>query len=261
MIVSKDENNKKVGKPKILVLDIENSYLVGGVWGLWNQNISIDQMLDDGQMLCWSAKWLGDSIIMFSRHSNPEFLSWLWDLLNEADAVLTFNGRKHDIPFINREFIKAGYKPPSPYKHIDLYETVKKHFKFPSNKLQHILKELGLGSKLEHEGFKLWVKCLQGDPKAWDVMKRYNIKDVKLLEKAYNKFLPWISNHINHSLFAEDVVCPTCGSKHLVSRGFARTQVAMYRRFQCKDCGHWSRARYTEIDKDVRRNVLVSVAS
>jgi len=243
---------------RVLVLDIENSYLVGGIWNLYPNAVSLDQLLDSGKMLCWSAKWLNEKEIMWCKHSSPEFLEWLKALLDEADAVLTYNGRRHDLPFINRELLKANISPPSPYKHIDLFETVKKQFKFPSNKLQHILTELGLGSKVEHEGFPLWIKCLQDDAQAWKVMKRYNIADVRLLEKAYNKILPWITNHPNRSLFAEDTVCPTCGSKHLISNGYAATKTGKYMKFRCKDCGHYSRTRYTEISSETRKKVLVS---
>jgi hypothetical protein len=247
---------------RTLVLDIENSFLIGGAWGMWNVNFSLEQLLDEGHMLCFASKWLGEREIKFCRHDSPEFLPWLHALLDEADAVLTYNGRRHDIPFINREFVKAGYGPPSPFKHIDLLESVKKQFKFPSNKMQHVLTELGLPTKLEHEGFPLWIKCLQGEKKAWEDMKKYNINDVKVLEKLYYKLLPWIVSPPNQSLFSEDTVCPACGSKHIQSRGtgFYRTQVAKYRKFVCNDCGHWSRTRYTEIDKDTRKNIIVSAA-
>lgn len=246
--------------PKILVLDIENSYIIGGVWGLWGVNLGIDQILDAGKVLCFASKWLGKKDITYVKHDEVHFLETIHALLDEADMVLTFNGRKHDIPLLNREFLKAGMKPPSPYKHIDLLETAKKQFKFPSNKMQHLLTELGLPNKLDHEGFKLWIKCLEDDPVAWAIMKKYNIQDVKVLEKLYNKILPWIVNHPNRSMYSNSTVCPNCGGKHLTSRGYYRTQVGLYRRLVCGDCGHWSRTRFTETDKETRKNIVVSAA-
>jgi len=243
---------------RTLVLDIENSYVLGGVWGLFNQNLSLDQMLDYGTVLCWAAKWHGEKAITYRDYTQLDFLDELWGMLDDADAVLTYNGRRHDIPLLNREFIKMGMGPPSPFKHIDLYETVKRNFKFPSGKMQHVLTELNLPTKVEHEGFKLWVKCLEGDEKAWATMKKYNIQDVKVLEKLYDKMLPWINNHPNHSLHAKDFVCPHCGSKHLQSRGVYRTTVGQYRRYYCKDCQSWSRERFTELDLETRKKILVA---
>lgn len=244
---------------KVLVLDIENTYITAGVWGMYGVNIGIEQLLDNGKILCAAAKWLDDKVIMYKRNEGKEFLTWLHDLLSEADAVLTYNGRRHDLPFINREFLKANMHPPSPYKHIDLLETAKKQFKFPSNKMQHLLGELNLGSKVDHEGFPLWIKCAAGNKRAWETMRKYNINDVRVLEKLYYRLQPWITSHPNRSLWAKDTVCPYCGSKHLQSRGTGeyKTTVGSYRKFSCKDCGGWSRTRYTEITKEERKNIMV----
>jgi hypothetical protein len=211
-------------------------------------------------MLCFAAKWLGDKRIYSYKHDHVEFLEILWDLLDEADGVITYNGRRHDLPIINREFIKAGFGPPSPYKHVDVYETVRKNFKFPSGKMQHVITELELGSKLDHEGFEMWVKCMEGDKKAWKTMLEYNIQDVKVLEKLYNKMLPWISSHPNRSLHEKDSVCPHCGSKHLHYRGVYRTTVGEYRRIHCQECGAWSRERFTAIDVDKRKKIIVGTS-
>lgn len=245
---------------RILALDIENSYIVGGVWGIWNQTIGLEQMFEYGKILCYSAKWLGKKDIIFAKHDEPHFLTQLHALLDEADAVLTYNGKRHDVPMINREFIKAGLAPPSPYKHIDLLETMKRMFKFPSNKLQHVCKELGLGQKTEHEGFGLWVKCLQDDATAWKTMRTYNIQDVKLLEKLYNKTQAWIVGHPNHNVYGKYGVCPKCGGKHLQSRGKYQTQTAIYTRLQCQDCKSWSRTRFTETDKELLKTIYVGAA-
>lgn len=243
---------------KVLALDIENSYTLAGVWDIWGVNISVDQIMDTGKILCYSARWLEDKDTFWSRYDEPNFLNKLHGLLDEADVVLTYNGKRHDIPWIYKEFLKAGMKPPSPIKHVDLLETIKKKFKFISNKLDWILRELGIGKKVEHEGFTLWTKCLANDIEAWKVMKKYNIADTNLLIKAYKKVLPYITNHPNHSLYSEEPVCPNCGSRHLQRRGFAYTQVAKYARFCCTKCGAWTRTRFTEVAKEARKTIMIA---
>jgi hypothetical protein len=163
-------------------------------------------------------------------------------LLDEADAVIHYNGTKFDIPTLNKEFVKAGMKPPAPYKEIDLLKTARRKFRFPSNKLDYIAQALGVGRKVPNAGHSMWVGCMNNDDQSWAEMERYNTGDVEILEKVYGILKPWVPDHANHSLYKPDgLVCPNCGGKHYQRRGFAYTKAAKYSRFQCKDCGHWFR--------------------
>ncbi len=45
--------------PKILLLDIETAPHRVFAWGLWGQDIHLDQIEEPGYTLCWAAKWLG----------------------------------------------------------------------------------------------------------------------------------------------------------------------------------------------------------
>ena len=118
--------------------------------------------------------------------------------------------------------------------------TVRSNFRFTSNKLDYVSQQLGLGKKVEHEGFELWLKCMDKDNAAWGRMEKYNIQDVILLEKLYYKLLPWIKSLPNRNLNTDNAVCPSCGGKHLHKRGLATTITASYQRYQCKGCGSWS---------------------
>lgn len=229
---------------KILLLDIETAPNLAYVWGLWDQNIAINQIASSGYVLCWAAKWHGDEAIQFDSvyKSKPKkMLERIWKLLDKADAVVHYNGRKFDIPTLNKEFLQRGIQPPAPYKQIDLLQVSKSAFRFTSNKLDYVSSALGIGQKVRHEGHELWVKCMAKDPEAWAKMEGYNKQDVALLEKLYEKFKPWIRNHPNHGAFCEDAVCTNCGGNNLQRRGYAVTQVMKYARYQCNDCGTWVR--------------------
>jgi hypothetical protein len=131
--------------------------------------------------------------------------------------------------------------PPSPAKHIDLLQTSRSKFRFVSNKLDYIAQRLGLGKKTEHEGHELWLKVMNNDRSAWKRMEEYNRNDVVLLEKVYDKFKGWISNHPNHNHFSEEKVCPSCASTKIHSRGYSVLTGGKYPRFQCQNCGSWFR--------------------
>lgn len=196
-------------------------------------------------MVCFAAKWLGVHTIHFSsiyHDGREDMLSDMWNLLDEADAVIHYNGRRFDIPHINREFLEQGYLPPSPYKQIDLLSAVKKQFRFPSNKLEYVASRLGIGEKLKHEGFDLWIKCMAGEESAWKLMKQYNVNDVALTEALYHRLQPWIPSIPSYSAHdSNERMCPACGGVRLIKRGFAYTIQSRYQRYVCDECGKWSR--------------------
>jgi DNA polymerase elongation subunit (family B) len=228
---------------RILLLDIETSPNTAYVWSIWQENIPLARLIDSSKVLCWTAKWFGEEHVMFdSIHKSREkaMLKRVHKLMNDADAVVTYNGNKFDLPVLNKEFFLNRMGPPAPYKSIDLYRTTKSKFKFVSNKLDYISQQLGLGSKIETD-FSLWVKCMEKDDEAWAKMEEYNTNDVILLERLYEEILPWITTHPNHSVYTGTLVCPRCGGNHYQRRGFAISAAGKYHRLHCQDCGHWFR--------------------
>jgi ribosomal protein S27AE len=252
---------------RILMLDTETAPNTAHVWGLFKQNIGLNQIVHTGRVMCFAWKWYGEKgKVEFASEvdGHPEMIRKAYELLTDADAVVHYNGARFDVPVLNREFLKLPEKlpPPAPYAQIDLLKTARKRFRFASNKLDHLLKELNIGGKVRHIGHELWVRCMNGDEAAWKMMERYNKRDVTMLEKLYRRMLPWIENHPNHGLYvdADEPRCPSCGSKALQKRGHQKTLTQIYQRFQCGSCGSWSRARTTSVPVDKRSNVLRSTS-
>jgi uncharacterized protein YprB with RNaseH-like and TPR domain len=179
---------------KILLLDIETTPMQVYAWGLWDQNISIDQIIKSSEMLCFGARWLGQKKVIFKssyHHGKQEMLEELHKLMEEADVLVGWNSAAFDHKHINREFLQAGMAPPSTTKDLDLMSVVKANFLFPSNKLDYVAQKLGVGAKVKHSGFSLWIRCMDGDKKAWDEMKKYQVQDVNLLVDLYEILNPW----------------------------------------------------------------------
>jgi DNA polymerase elongation subunit (family B) len=236
--------------PKILFLDIETAPNTATVWDIWNQNIAISQLLESSYVMCWSAKWKHDNKVMFDsveKSGKEGVVRSIWELLDQADIVIHYNGRKFDIPTLKKEFLLLKLPPPSPYKQVDLYQTVRKEFRFVSNKLDYILKQLGYSGKIKttHE---LWLKCMNHDPAAWKKMELYNRGDTEKLSKVYKRLLPWIKNHPNYGLFSDPSrpVCSNCGSHKVYSRGLYLSKTLTYKRYACKSCGTWMKSSLSE---------------
>lgn len=249
---------------KILLLDIETRPNLVWTWGLFQQNIAINQIKEPGSILSYAAKWYGEKKIYYDdvRSGQAAMLEGIYALLEEADVVIHYNGTSFDIPTLNQEFLSLGWTPPAPFLQIDLLHTVKKRFRMTSNKLDYVSQYLKLGKKAKHDGFETWLGCMEGDEVAWRKMRLYNKQDVVLLELLYEKVKPWIGNHPNHALFtdAEHFVCPNCGSEHVQKRGLVHTKTLSYQRWHCQDCGTWSRSRTTELSKEKRQVVLSGVS-
>jgi len=179
---------------KTLLLDIETTPMQVYTWGLWDQNISIDQIIKSTEMLCFGARWLGEKGTTFmSVHHNGKkaMLEKLHQMMDDADLLVGWNSAAFDHKHINREFLENGMTPPSPTRDLDLMTITKANFKFPSNKLDYVAQQLGVGAKVKHSGFKLWLRCMDGEEKAWREMKKYQIQDVTLLVELYDILLPW----------------------------------------------------------------------
>ena len=235
---------------KILHIDIETSPHTVYAWGLFNQNISLNQIIEPTRVLCAAWAWHDVDDMHFAaewRHGGRKsMIAKLYAALNEADAVCHYNGASFDVPHLNREFLEAGYGPPAPYAQIDLYRTVRRSFKFASNKLAWVSEVLALGDdgKLKTD-MTLWTRVLDGDAAARSEMQRYNEEDVRLLKELYEQILPWIAGHPNVGLYDDSLaqpVCGSCGSTHVVKEGFSYTAAGKYQRYSCKGCGKWLRA-------------------
>ena len=227
------------------------------MWGIWEQNVSINQMVTSSSTLCWAAKWLGERGVMFDsvhQSSEKKMLKGIHKLLDEADVVVSYNGKKFDLPTLNKEFLLNDMAPPSPYKQVDMLLVARGAFRFQSNKLDYVARQLGLGKKTSHEGFQLWVDCMAGDATAWRKMEQYNKNDVVLLEKVYKRMLPWAKGHPSHSTYANKEVCPSCGGSRFQRRGYSITAAGKFARYQCQGegCGAWSRAHKPE-EKNTNR--------
>jgi len=214
------------------------------VWGKYEQDVIA--YIQEGYILSWSAKWLGGKQITKGLCDYPHKLGddkalvkELHDLINQADIVIAHNGDRFDIKKMNTRFILHGLNPPEPYKTVDTLKIARKHFAFNSNKLDDLGAFLGVGRKIKHPGFDLWLGCEAEDPKAWALMKKYNKQDVLLLERIYLKLRPWIQNHPDTTL--NPTGCRNCGSTKFQKRGFGITRGKVHQRYQCNSCGAWSK--------------------
>ena len=266
-IPSRNEQPKKqirTNNCKILLLDLESSLILGFVWGLYDQNLNYNNIVQDWHLLCWSAKWLFDSEVMTDvltvkeakNHDDKRICESIWKLMNEADVIISHNGNQFDLKKFNSRFIKNGLNPPRNYQSIDTLMVARNGFGFTSNKLDDLCEFFGLPKKTE-TNYDLWKRCFYGDAKALEDMVLYNKNDVSILEELYLKLRGWIKGHPNMNLWNEESasVCPNC-SGEIEFDGDYYTPLNRYDAWRCKECGAVGRSKKNNLDKEKSKLIV-----
>lgn len=238
-------------------MDIETSPNIADVWGLWDQNVGLSQLRKASRIIGFGYKWRGGGKAKWVGEYDPStgelsqhapMIEALHHLYEQADVVVTYNGNRFDHKHINGEFAVAGMTPPSPVLSLDLFVTVKKQFKFPSNKLAYVAQRLIGDTKIRNGGHQLWRDCLDHDVDAktrrdaWKLMGDYCKQDVDLLEPLHKRLEPWLPTTINLAVIGTDcdeAACPRCASTDIKRKGFSYTATRAYQRFRCGSCGGW----------------------
>lgn len=234
----------------VWILDIETSPLIVMAWRLGKQYLTPDSVLEDWYIMSFSAKRLNASpnklIYMEAKDKNDlPLLKKLWEIFNEADVIITQNGKRFDEPKIKARMMLAGLTPYKPFEHYDTFlENNDKEF--TSHSLAYLTdKFCKKYKKLKHKqfpGLSLWKECRKGNPKAWEEMRKYNNYDVLSTEELYLNTRGW-STKKAPSVYTGDPErrCGNCGAYKLEKRGFEMTTKKRYQRMHCRGCGKWKR--------------------
>jgi len=255
---------------KVVTLDIETQRGVWSAWGPVTKFLPAARCLVPPRILCIAAKWANDDKLIFraawddnDSTAYERMLTMAWKLLNDAHAVVTYNGDRFDLGFIELECGKIGLGRPVPYKSIDLYKVTRKFTKGATYKsLDWSARQWLRDSKITHGGSDLWDDIRYGtrDQKraAQKTMREYCCKDVELTERLLlEAYLPW--TNINVGLFrqhADDdqvMVCTKCGKEGTLNReGMTFTGAFGYRVYRCSSCKSLSRGKRAKVTTELR---------
>lgn len=267
-------SHRMTTRAKVLTFDIERRPGVYLSFGPRTDYLGRDKQQIRSSTISWAAKWYGEPEVMFgsighgiSMFKQPErvpgykrMMQRLRDLLDEADIVVGYNSIRFDEPIVRGELLRLGIPEPSPFRSVDLMRTTKR-MRWDYSSLAETLAALGLEGKTSHQGFGLWVDCLNGDPDAWALMEEYNRQDVTQTELAYDALRPYIKDHPNLNLWAgfdgdgrPVEVCCNCGSEWLrmVSTVDAHTALTTYALVECRDCGAKMRRNFVKARTTLR---------
>jgi hypothetical protein len=235
--------------PRILTIDLER--LPGEVTlDVWEprdfQRISYihpDRWSVVPRTLCASAKWYGsDKVHFVAAWDNPDdpyhVARTLYPMLDRADWLITYNGKRADCKWLRTDWLEAGLHPPMPWKDVDLFATLRTQFGFESKSLAYACARLGLPGKHGKYDALQAKAAMAGDVKAQRALRRYNITDVKITEALFDRVRSSVKG-VNWSLYRGDGarVCRNCGANRLNREGIAAGVTGLYDAWRCQECG------------------------
>lgn len=266
-LLESEPEGPKPRAPKILTIDIETKPLKVYTFGIRDQYINPEQIIEDWSVMSWAAKWVGNDEVMYqdlslnNDYTKDEIIIYgIWELMNEADVIIGQNSIRFDIPKLNGKFEKYKLGPPRPYKSVDTYR-IKKKLGLTSSKLEYSTEYYNERfKKLKHSkfaGFSLWSECLKGNAEAWAEMKKYNIHDVLATEELYLNTLAKWDNSINYGVYTGvKECCPTCGGTNLEENDFIYTKTGAYKGFICLDCKSNVSSKQNELPSSLTKTFL-----
>lgn len=232
---------------KRLFFDIETSPMIVYSWRTgYKLNIPTDNIIEDWKIICISYKWQNEDVVRNltwdKNQCDKEMLEKFISIANEADEIIAHNGDRFDIKKIRTRCIYHRIPMFPKYRTLDTLKKARSGFTFNSNRLDYIAKFLGVGAKLEHEGFNMWVKCLQGDKKALKDMVKYCDMDIIVLEDVYLAMEHYIKPNTHAGVINGNMKysCPSCGNDEDLTllKNDVTEKGTISRVMECNTCGH-----------------------
>lgn len=210
---------------KILIYDIETSRVPALVWWTGKQYVGADQLVGEPKIITIAYKWLGDdkiTVITWSNtQSDKEMLEKFLKVYNRADLVVGFNNNSFDNRWVNARAMKYGLDINTLVRSFDIMREMKRLFRLPSYSLKYITNYLGIETKLEHEGIKLWDKVQFGSEEEkkeyLQKMVDYNRQDIVATEDVYLTLRKYMGHKTHFGVLngEEKYTCPNCGTSNV----------------------------------------------
>src|SRR5690606_16315431 len=146
--------------------------------------------------------------------------------IEKADLIISFNGKKFDVPLLKTRALLHGLPPIKFPPHLDLMQEAKRNFRFPSNSMQNISLYLGEHGKLATSGRNLWERCYHYQNyddcnDALAQMLEYGLQDIDATRDLHKRLQGWFKSPVNVGLITKeingvntkdnhDLLCPHC---------------------------------------------------
>lgn len=251
---------KTIESVRILVADIERLpghakvqhrglTVEGSFWDLNSfkhtigRRIHPDDVVSWPRTICAAGQFYGDKTTMFSAEweegGHETFMRTVWEWMDEADILVGHNVQGFDWKHLVGGFIEYGWAAPSPVRFVDTLKVARNTAGWESNTLDALNKRLGVNAKTDKYSSQVAQAAVDGDVKAQNKLRKYNIGDIAASTSLYDRLRPYIKGHPHLSMYSgSEYGCPNCGADVAQNpTGEAYANVQKYKAFQCPKCG------------------------
>lgn len=230
---------------KRLFWDIETSPNLVYSWRIgYNLSLQPHDIVKERAIISIAYKWEHEDEVKIltwdENQCDKKMLEEFVKVLHSADESVAHNGKRFDEKWLRTRCIFHRIPTFPRYKSLDTLLKAKQGFNFNSNKLDYIAKYLGVGAKLQHEGFEMWRKIIEDkDPEALKAMCDYNKVDVVVLQDVYHALKSYVSpeTHEGVILGKEKHSCPYCGGEESeLLKNTVTTKGTIQRVMECNNC-------------------------
>ncbi len=250
-------------KPKIVICDIETIPNLPEALKVWTQLSDYPGRTlkaDITSIICFGYRVYGerkkaqvislwDYPTTWNRNVNNDYplVKAIHSILKDADILVTHNGKRFDMPFINTRIMYHMRHTPNHglsllpnMPHVDTCKIAKNHLFLFNNRLNTLGKFLNLGEKKDTGGWDLWVEVYHRNKKSMQKMSRYCARDVDLTCEVFSVLKAVAKDMPNLGMYSKNKVCTKCGSTEVIARGPRPTKTRIVQTYRCKTCGSWS---------------------
>lgn len=216
------------------------------IWDI--ECVTFNFKLDKGFLLCVGYKYLDEGKVeVLTRplggdpFDDKALAKATYDILSNAEAVITHNGKRFDVPAINTRLLLNGLPVlPATLRHFDTCETIFKKLKMGAS-LKNCISEFDLPSEKTALDLKGSLRAVMGNKKDYNWIVDHCKKDVLATEALYKRLAPMgAPGWSMAALKGKKEACPTCGDAgRMQRRGWNVAIKNRSPRFQCQKCGGW----------------------
>lgn len=243
-------------KPKILFYDIETSPLLAYVWGCGEQYVRHQQLHKERNMwgvicvtYCWNDGKPAQEINWgYHEQDTAKVIAEFDEIIKQADHTIGKNSDRFDTKMLNANRMLAGLPGmPEWTKYTDdLEKQMRRYFRLPSQSLDYISDQLGLGGKIKME-MQDWIDIVEQNKngeKSLAKMIKYGKKDVVDTRKLWNMLIEHFDPKFNMGTFNNSSVpmCKhaDCGSTNIKRNGTRVAAKTLYQMWVCTKCGRYA---------------------
>lgn len=153
---------------------------------------------DYGQLLCWCnclydtekegpGKVFTYKLHDYSKHrwDDKKLAMQIRDAIESFDLIVSWNGIKFDIPFLNTRLKYWGMKEVKVKRHKDLLYTSRFKLRLSNNKLDTVARYLGCKVEKTSVDPARWTMALGGHKESYNYIIDHCQRDVKVLAEVY----------------------------------------------------------------------------